>query len=572
MIPVLDVMGSVVKSDSDSPDGFWDALRSAVDPLENVPDHFKDWHPGSNGQVLDLVHPSLFPLEYGKSRVVPYETVPKDDCMAYTGLGEQCPPLPSSLTECTANYTSPKTRLRLQPYGNYQWLPTDVSFDEAAKARIEGYINNLHPKHHGSLYPILAQAVEKAVPLWNECLDSFEAKERLRIKINTCGYEDFERPEEIPEDKWPDLDFIQENEDNPDKLKLIQPTVTSDYVPILERQHPHGEPLNLLRDFPEGLQVIFKLANIHLTPEKSSYEGSNWHVEGALNEHICATALFYYDQENVEESYLEFRQQLDVEQMVGQIYPPALTAELDTICLCHYSNPSEQMSIPYQFEYLAAERLFGVTQDGPAITNLGRVLTRPHRSLAFPNVLQHRVPPFSLRDRNKPGHRKILALFLVDPNIRLLSTSNVPPQRPDWWAEEARKVEPFARLPEELFDMIVERVEDWPIGWDEACAVRERVMEERGGMSEGIRDKWNEVCIRIALYDGARADVQSRRLSSSASIEWWIMEQSWSREKLEISGSLAYSSRTRIYCPCRTEASRHCVLPTAQPDRRLTAC
>lgn len=149
--------------------------------------------------------------------------------------------------------------------------------------------------------------------------------------------------------------------------------------------------------------------------------------------------------------------------------------------------------MPEQGEYLAAEPLFGVAHDGPAISNLGRVLTRSHRRLAFSEVLQHCVPPFSLRDRHKPGRRKILALFLVDPNIRLLSTSNVPPQRRDWWAEEVRKMEPFARLSEELFDMIVARVEDWPIGWDDACAVRERLMEERGGMNEDIRGKWNEV-------------------------------------------------------------------------------
>jgi hypothetical protein len=31
-----------------------------------------------------------------------------------------------------------------------------------------------------------------------------------------------------------------------------------------------------------GLQVIVKLANIHLTPEKPKYEGGTWHVEGQM--------------------------------------------------------------------------------------------------------------------------------------------------------------------------------------------------------------------------------------------------------------------------------------------------
>ena len=32
------------------------------------------------------------------------------------------------------------------------------------------------------------------------------------------------------------------------------------------------------------LQIIVKLANIHLTPEKPNYEGGSWHVEGQVNE------------------------------------------------------------------------------------------------------------------------------------------------------------------------------------------------------------------------------------------------------------------------------------------------
>ena len=36
------------------------SLIECAKKLENVPEDEKDWHPGSNEQVLDLVHPSLF--------------------------------------------------------------------------------------------------------------------------------------------------------------------------------------------------------------------------------------------------------------------------------------------------------------------------------------------------------------------------------------------------------------------------------------------------------------------------------------------------------------------------------
>lgn len=53
-----------------------------------------------------------------------------------------------------------------------------------------------------------------------------------------------------------------------------------------EFEPPEGdedEAVDLENDFPEkDLQVIVKLANIQLTPEKPTYDGGSWHVEGQL--------------------------------------------------------------------------------------------------------------------------------------------------------------------------------------------------------------------------------------------------------------------------------------------------
>ena len=47
--------------------------------------------------------------------------------------------------------------------------------------------------------------------------------------------------------------------------------------------------VNLRKEFKQ-LQIIIKLANIHLTREKPAYEGGSWHVEGQLNESMQATS------------------------------------------------------------------------------------------------------------------------------------------------------------------------------------------------------------------------------------------------------------------------------------------
>lgn len=48
--------------------------------------------------------------------------------------------------------------------------------------------------------------------------------------------------------------------------------------------------VDLKRDYAHrGLQIIVKLANIELTPEKPEYEGGTWHVEGQLVTSVIST-------------------------------------------------------------------------------------------------------------------------------------------------------------------------------------------------------------------------------------------------------------------------------------------
>jgi hypothetical protein len=122
------------------------------------------------------------------------------------------------------------------------------------------------------------------------------------------------------------------------------------------------------------------------------------------------------------------------------------------------------------------------------VQELGPILTREGRILAFPNTMQHRVDSFELLDDTKPGYRKILDMFLVDPHVRDLSTANVPPQRLDWWAVEVRKIEPLSSLPPEWFDKIIDAVDGFPISWEEALKTRLKLMDERGAMMDKLED------------------------------------------------------------------------------------
>lgn len=57
----------------------------------------------------------------------------------------------------------------------------------------------------------------------------------------------------------------------------------------------------------KDIQVIVKVALITLTPEKPTYQGGSWHIEGMPHERIVASGLHYLTVEGISESYLEFR-------------------------------------------------------------------------------------------------------------------------------------------------------------------------------------------------------------------------------------------------------------------------
>jgi hypothetical protein len=337
MVHVLDAEVTVVKSDSAVPDSLKKSLSDAVRPLEEIPDKYKDWHPGSDEMVLDLVHPSLFPLVYGISRVVTDEIVPLKDCFKYCGKGE----IVKFEDEDRGheNYNSwSGSRSELRAWGSFQWLPSNIKFTEDGEARIDSYINNLHPKEHDKLYRVLEKFVDKAVPLWNESLSWNH--DRIRITLTHTGSDDwlipegmkYQRPradnedsqeesqededpkgsdEESEIDEWDD-DYIEWKE----SVRVLIHPEPPEYQPLAEKmEKSEAKKIDLRKDFGQGIQIIFKLANIHLSPEKPQYNGGSWHIEGALNEHICATALYYYDQENITDSHLAFRQALDVEEM-----------------------------------------------------------------------------------------------------------------------------------------------------------------------------------------------------------------------------------------------------------------
>lgn len=118
--------GDVVKSDTAVSESLKESLQAAVELLEDVSARFQDWHPYSDEKVLDLVHPALFPLVYGQSKILPDGKTNLEDCIARCGEGVVIPVPPEIETQLVKN-THSYDHFVSNPYSaKFQWLPCDV--------------------------------------------------------------------------------------------------------------------------------------------------------------------------------------------------------------------------------------------------------------------------------------------------------------------------------------------------------------------------------------------------------------------------------------------------------------
>ncbi|POM62220.1 hypothetical protein PHPALM_28652 [Phytophthora palmivora] len=351
-------------SDNVIPDGVAAKFKNQVEMLENVPSKEKDWHPHSNKQVLNLVHPSLFCCVFGQtlksSRIL--------DPTSFTTPTEQMHQLMFTGSEVVEKPKGCHTA--------FQWIPTDFVVTENMgpesggdiAVRCLSYINNLHPEQHTDLYDSIESILAKFVPLFERMLSNLIVGTLPpRFYVSATNH-----------DSWREL---PQRPKVPNVVELPQKLMVS------------------LRG--KTLQVIVKIAEIILTPENPQYTGGAWHIEGTPAEKIVGTGIYYFECENIKDSHLSFRAQVE--------------------------EPQYQ-----QNDDAGVAEIYGLFNEELLVQVLGSVQTLASRCVVFPNWLQHQVQPFALEDPSKPGVRKILAFFLVDPKTPIPSTSVIPPQQQEW--------------------------------------------------------------------------------------------------------------------------------------------
>ena len=128
--------------------------------------------------------------------------------------------------------------------------------------------------------------IDASIPLWNVTLapladESFERRKRItytevQYDPDPEDWPDSEQPQPQPDESEEDF-WIRKDNWIKATRRLVFPE-PDDFEPL-----PQPAPFDLKSKYGKrGLQVIVKLASIHLTPEKQEYEGGTWHVEGQM--------------------------------------------------------------------------------------------------------------------------------------------------------------------------------------------------------------------------------------------------------------------------------------------------
>lgn len=382
--------------------------------LENVPDEAKDWHPKTDKQVLDLVHPSLYCCVLGKTKQV-FQPPPPE---TYLNAAEHMLKILGTASKVVENDFKGQSGRT----SSFQWIPSDVRVNDDGSTRFLSYINNLHPVHSASLYSSIETIFARFVPL-------------------------FERVVPAVKDEFPGPVFEAPEDYNAERPEIPE-------TAVFESNSASSVPLK-----GRTLQVIVKVAEILLTPESPTYAGGSWHIEGTDTEQIVATGIYYFGCDNIKDSRLSFR--VNVEEPMYE-----------------------------QSDDSGVAVMYGLFNEDLLVQTLGSVATSEDRCLVFPNVLQHKVEPFELQDPLKPGSRKILAFFLIDPDAKIPSTSSIPPQQREWLDEVQDPLLKHLQLFEFAEETVKQMANGDSMTLDEAKQYRLELMAERSVLAEPDPDDY----------------------------------------------------------------------------------
>ncbi|PVF99044.1 hypothetical protein CPB86DRAFT_849593 [Serendipita vermifera] len=334
-------------------------------------------------------------------------------------------------------------------------IPTDfnVSNDGKGIERL-GYINNLPPTPPFSrMNKLLTVSIQTFIPLFERTLTSLHRSNHLLLHPR-IALKDKPSMTNGDEEMWREWDRAVRVWAK--RRNFILPDVPSTGFGVWGKGHPilgrDGSEMEMHEVSLRGrrIQLFTKLTRLELSPDHPRFDGGQWSCEGCYEDHIVACGSVVLDSHNVTEGSIAFR--------MAVTRPSVTCDDPDSACLAYWGK----------------QRGSHLNQE------IGSVVLRKGRCITYPNLYQHRLSPFELVDKSTSGYRTTLQIMLVDPEVPILSSTDVPPQQASW-AMQALMDSLNNRVPVE----IIQRIVDFAVH-DLKCLIPD---ESRWSLRESM-EKW----------------------------------------------------------------------------------
>lgn len=346
-------------------------------------------------------------------------------------------------------------------------IPTDVSFAANGSVQLEGYVSSLHPRH-SEVYAALEKLVRSVMPALVTALQSTWTAPRHRIPwLNAeamvqCGTPSRCRGNCFPPQGGGSVQerlFVDAHLPRP-----LHPSPTAALPPAVF----DSKTQSWIRGRPR-LQFLLRIER-HNVSERRPYvrEWERWPDE------VGSTAVLVTRAENVKAT-LSFRA------------PQGGLPDIDL--------PVQRGSeVVRTIRELARLNFYGHVEppkwwekDRQLYLSLGSVSLTPGKLVAWPNALGTKIEAECTGGGE--GVLELVHVMLVDPQEKLLSTSEIPPQRADWIPLSEGVEETMCKLPAELRNIIWAMVEEHsaPYGPEKNAVYRQRMQKERAPTTQPSR-------------------------------------------------------------------------------------
>ncbi|KAI9505557.1 hypothetical protein GGI26_002589 [Coemansia sp. RSA 1358] len=385
-------------------------------------------HENENGRdVQMLIDPSLYPLVYEVTPLLPTPIETYGAALSLNTLGS----IPGSPIEWAAVVATLNNSLlsgmppalKLYEVGNLvhcpfsNWLPADIHVDASGKVSIKSYINNLHPARHTAFYSTLSKAMEQAIPLLEQVLTDVVHPRAPRIEYDEDECIEFTAPH--PYELESGLGF---DEDSSAMNSFEKDAAMEAWEKGIIFKEPEARefieperPFTPYRLRNQNLQAVVRMKNMYLTPESPVIAKHEDHSTRNDNDKIVATAIYFYDVENITDAEIGFKDPINA---------GCKDNEFVYSCYTYATFPriyEDVIDAGWCYKYSQCS---------------GKIEIKSGRWVCFPSSYLHYLTSMKLANSSKPGHVKMMVFHFVNPVVRIPSTSIVPPQQREWWEDK----------------------------------------------------------------------------------------------------------------------------------------